>query len=65
MSLTYEEVEKIIGQVPPAEKDMPALVVDDKAYTWEEILAEIKNESLLSKKMLIEIEEMRKHGKND
>ena len=63
MPLAYEEVEKIIKKVPPAEKGMPALIVESKDYTWKEILIEIKKKSELSKQMLIKIEEIRKHGR--
>lgn len=62
MPLTFEEAKEIIGKVPPAEMDMPALVIDEKTSTWKEVLAEIEEESALAQKMLIKIEEMRKNG---
>ena len=65
MPLTYEEVKKIIEKVPPAEKGMPALVVGDKTYTWEQVLVEIKSKSQLAEKMLVEIEGMKKYGRKN
>ncbi len=65
MTLTFEEAKKIIGQVPAAERSMPALVIDETTYNWEEVLTEIGKKSQLAEKMLIEIEEMRKHGSED
>ncbi len=65
MALTYANVEAIIESVPPAERDMPALVVGDDVYTWNQIRDEIKKKSPLAEKILIRINELKEeHGRN-
>lgn len=60
MALTVADVLRTINRVPTAEKDMPALVVDNKVYTWNEILYHQKKSALM-KKIISEIEKMRKN----
>ena len=61
MALTISEIKIIIEKVPAAEKNMPALVVDNKILTWKEILHNhVERNSAVMGKIISEIEEIRK-----
>lgn len=65
MSLTHNHVETMISRVPTAERHMAALVIKNKAYTWEQVLVEMKKKSALSTKMINKIEEIIKNGRKN
>jgi hypothetical protein len=44
--------------LPPAERKMPIVEVNDRIFTWEEIHKEIIKKSKFSKKLLNKLEEM-------
>jgi len=44
-------VKKWYNGIPPAERNLPTLIVDDKAYTPNEVLNEVRRGTQLGKKM--------------
>jgi hypothetical protein len=57
--MTEEKREKflqIYAHIPDGLRKDIIVVVDDKPYTWDAVYFEIKNKTILSKKMLKELE---------
>jgi len=44
-------VKKWYNGIPPAERNLPTLIVDDKAYTPNEVMNEVRRGTQLGKKM--------------
>ena len=58
--MSKEKIEEIYKRLPPAEKDMPAVIVDGKTFTWEEAWEEIRDDKTLADKVQTQIEEINK-----
>jgi hypothetical protein len=51
--LTFKRLFSIL---PPAERRLPIVKIDNKLYTWEEVYKEVIKSSKLADKMLKELE---------
>lgn len=60
--MSKEIIEKIFSKLPPAEKKMPAVIIDGNTYTWEQVMEEIKKGGELAEKIQNKIEKMRKEN---
>lgn len=60
--MSKDLIKKIFSKLPPAEKKMPAVIIDGKIYTWEQVMEEIKKGGGLADKIKKKIEEMRKEN---
>lgn len=56
-----EKMKKIFERLPPAERNMPAVIVDGKTFTWKEAWIEIRDNKPLAKKVQTKIEEINKN----
>lgn len=53
--VTAADVERIYASLPPAERKLPAVVVDGRAYTWEEVIQIIRAGGSLAERILNEL----------
>jgi len=53
--LTFKRLFSIL---PPAERKLPIVKVNNRFYTWEEIYSEVKKSSRLASKMLKELKRL-------
>jgi hypothetical protein len=60
--MSRELIKKIFSKLPPAEKKMPAVIIDGKTYTWEQVMEEVTKGGELADKIQKKIEEMRKEN---
>ena len=60
--MSKEKVKKIFERLPPAERNMPAVIVDGKTFTWEQAWIEIRDDKPLADEIQKKIEEINKDG---
>lgn len=58
--MSKELIKKIFERLPIAERKMPALIIDGKTYTWEEVWIEVRDDKPNSKKIQQKIEELKR-----
>ena len=49
---TEKEIKKWVGELPKSELDIPLVVIDDRAYTPNEVLSQIRSRTGLGKRMV-------------
>jgi hypothetical protein len=49
---------RLFSLLPPAERSLPIVKIDNKLYTWEDVHKEVIKNSKLADKMLKELEKM-------
>lgn len=58
--MSKELIKKIFERLPIAEREMPAVIVNGKTFTWEEVWIEVRDNRPLAKEIQKKIEELRK-----
>lgn len=61
--MSKEDFKRIFERLPIAERKMPAIIIDEKVFTWEEAWIEVRDNKPLAKKIQDKIEEIIKNGK--
>jgi len=56
--MTLSRFVKVYNSLPLAERDMPAVVIDDNAISWKLAYEEIKNKTELGARIQAELERM-------
>ena len=56
--MTLSRFVKVYNSLPLAERDMPAVVIDDNAISWKLAYEEIKNKTELGARIQTELERM-------
>ena len=59
--MSREEIRKIFERLPPAERKMPALIMNGKTFTWEDVWIEVRDNKPLAKEIQKKIEELKKN----
>ena len=60
--MSIEKIKKIFERLPPAERNMPAVILNGKTFTWEQAWIEIRDKKPLADKLQEKIEEINKNG---
>ena len=55
-------IKKIFERLPIAERKMPAVIIDGKTLTWEQVWIEVRDDGPLSEKIQKKIEEIKKNA---
>ena len=56
--MTLSRFVKVYNSLPLAERDMPAVVIDDNAISWKLAYEEIKNKTELGSRIQAKLERM-------
>jgi|TARA_B100001971_G_C18028480_1_gene451266 hypothetical protein len=59
--MSKELIKKIFERLPIAERKMPAVIIDEQTFTWEEAWIEIRDDKPLAEKIQKKIEELKKN----
>jgi hypothetical protein len=51
--MSKELIKKIFERLPIAERKMPAVIIDEQTFTWEEAWIEIRDDKPLAEKILL------------
>ena len=60
--MSKELIKKIFERLPIAERKMPAVIIDGKTLTWEQVWIEVRDDGPLSEKIQKKIEEIKKNA---
>lgn len=49
---TEKEIKKWVGKLPKSELDIPLIIIDDRAYSPNEVLSQVRSRTELGKKLV-------------
>lgn len=55
-----ELIKKIFERLPLAEREMPAVIIGEKTFTWKEAWEEVRDDGPLAEEIQKKIEELKK-----
>ena len=63
--MSKELMRKIFERLPPAERKMPAVIINGRTFTWEQAWIEVRDNKPLAEKIQKKIEELRENAQKD
>mgnify|MGYP001583067783 CR=1 FL=1 len=61
--MSKEIIKAIFERLPMAERKMPAIIIDGKTLTWEEVWIEVRDNKPLAPKIQTEIEKLKENAR--
>ena len=61
--MTKEIIRTIFERLPVAERKLPAIIIEGKTLTWEEVWIEVRDNKTLAQKIQSKIEELKENAK--
>ena len=61
--MSKEIIKAIFERLPMAERKLPAIIIDNKIMTWEEVWIEVRDDKPLAQKIQNRIEELKQNAK--